>query len=132
MSLFSTSDTNDNPTWLTPWSFIHFMSGVVFYKIAKIIFPDISLLNNFLIWFLVHTLYEVKDYYKSYIDYDGSGWNNNSLINSIGDTISAILGFFIGYIIFNGADIKLFYIVFSFYILVLGILLYRWATRGSE
>ena len=45
--------------------------------------------------FIIHTLYEIKDYYMNYI-YKGPEnkfWSkDNSLYNSIGDTIIFILG----------------------------------------
>jgi hypothetical protein len=50
---------------------------------------------------LIHTIYELKDLYFSYL-YKGaktkiSEWSkNNSLFNSIGDTLFFILGIFIG------------------------------------
>ena len=116
MSLLSISDAINNPTWFTPWSFMHFMSGFVSYAIIKIIFPNTSLLDKFLIWMCIHTIYEIKDICKAYLDYDGSFWSNNSFINSLGDTICAAFGFIIGYIVLDKAANEIIILMLMFYV----------------
>lgn len=61
------------------------------------IFLGLGLSVNFVFWLCIHTMYEIKDWYCSYI----LDHRNNSLVNSIGDEICAFLGFFIGYYIFG-------------------------------
>jgi len=104
MILWSHSDTMSKPSWFTPWSFIHFFTGFILFIIIKIIFPKITLVDNFLIVMCIHTIYEIKDMCYAYIHHNGSKWTNNSFINSIGDTICAAFGFIVGYIALNNAS----------------------------
>ena len=94
-TLISNNDFKNNPTFITPWSLIHFLIGFVgiinsnYFNIDK----EVSLI--FLL--LIHTLYEFKDYYFSYV-YNGpehtfSKWSSsNSIFNILGDTAIFILG----------------------------------------
>ena len=95
ISLFNFNDTYKTQSFITPWSFMHLLSGALIYFYIKIIVPNINILNVFLIMIILHTLYEIKDlfYYFKFIK-NPSEWNNNSLLNSCGDTIFAIIGFY--------------------------------------
>ena len=85
--LFRTVENINNQSLFTYWSIVHFLCGIIFFLSFNMYY---NVKNS--IWFtlLAHTLYELKDYYFCYI-------NNkeiNTLFNSIGDTISAILGIY--------------------------------------
>lgn len=85
--VLSLSDDPDNPKILTPWSLIHIISGLVFASFAK--YMNLKKSISFISLFILHGLYELKD-----VTLDGS---HNSTINSIGDQICALIGFFIGW-----------------------------------
>jgi hypothetical protein len=95
ISLLNFSDTYQVQSFITPWSFIHMLTGILIYFYIKIIIPNISVLNAFLIMIVLHTLYEIKDlfYYLNFVK-NPSDWNDSSLLNSCGDTIFAIIGFY--------------------------------------
>ena len=79
---------------ITPWTLIHFLTGVNTFLI----------LNNYnynysqilYIGIIVHTIYEIKDCKLYFTDAKRTDWNDNSIINSIGDTISFVLGLLLG------------------------------------
>ena len=103
-------DTYKTPALLDIWCFTHFIWGIVFYiflnKILKL-----SLVESFIVWNLIHLLYEMKDYYFTYIkeytirptyeaDFFRLGYHsNNTWQNSICDLIIGILGFGFGYLL---------------------------------
>jgi len=91
---FSITDKRNSPAFVTPWSLIHFMFGVLFYLYFEYLFPNVSALNMFVVLIIVHTLYEITDllYYFN-LNLKGQYWSSNSLLNSVGDTIFTILGF---------------------------------------
>ena len=88
-------DSINNAVLFTPWSLIHFLSGytgmnyVNYFKINK----DLGVV----ILLIIHTIYEIKDWYFSYM-YKGpqnafTKWSSdNSLYNCFADTIVFILG----------------------------------------
>lgn len=100
MKLYSFSDTINNPACITGFTFIHFYTGFLFYIILKYLYPKLSFLFLFSLWFILHTLYEIKDLmaYFEFIKYK-TYWSDNSIENSIFDTIATMLGLYIGYII---------------------------------
>lgn len=72
---------------MTPWSFLHFLSGAVLCVL-------LCNVKHPLLWAIsLHTLYEVKDLAISYC-LKASDPNNNSVQNSIGDTIFFLIGYF--------------------------------------
>ena len=96
MKVFSISDNVENSSLITPWSLIHLLFGLLLYLYLTYFF-NTSTEKAFLILLIIHTIYEIKDlmYYFNIHEKDGY-WANNSLINSIGDTVFAIIGFGIG------------------------------------
>jgi hypothetical protein len=95
VSFIRNGDSQGDPTFITPWSLIHFLTGVISMLNAN--YFNIDKEFSFSILLLVHTLYELKDFYFSYV-YKGpknsvSEWaNSNSLLNMTSDTIFFILG----------------------------------------
>lgn len=102
MKVFSLKDTVENPALFSPWSFQHFIVGFAAYVIIKAVAPELSLTAIVIIGFIVHTVYELKDilcYDKELfrkIFRSGPLKNrpdlNNSIANSVGDTIMAFFG----------------------------------------
>ena len=98
LSFYSNIDTVEEPSLFTPWSLVHLLSGAIIYLYTRYFFKNISRKNAMIIMLFLHTLYEIKDlqYYffgKKGDDYD----ENNSLPNSICDTICSALGLLIAY-----------------------------------
>lgn len=85
------SDSKQNPALITPFTGIHFLSGVAANFISRKI--NIPYYKAFIIWFLIHMFYEIKDLYYSYITKTGF---DNSFINSVSDQVFGVLGFMIG------------------------------------
>ena len=84
-------DTRKKPALFTPWSMSHFFSGIVLFLLCNM-FTDIK--NSIILTLIIHTIYEIKDYYYSYIIKTTDRLTNNSVTNSIGDTICCILGIY--------------------------------------
>ena len=121
MNIFfiSNGDTINKPSCITPWSFIHLYSGFIFYLTMKLLFPKLTFINILISWIIIHTLYEIKDilyYFK--IKLASDYWGNNSIMNSLFDTIFALIGLYIGYII-NSKSILLYIISIIIYFLFL-------------
>ena len=97
----------DNPLIHDQYTFIHFIDGFFFYMLLNY-FYKYSFIKGFLIWFVLHSIYEIKDLYFSYIKpvapnkihYYGL-ISNNSWQNTISDTIYSMLGFILCYLLFN-------------------------------
>lgn len=92
--LMGETDTRERPAIITDWGLIHLLAGALIYLYTKYIYKNISITNAFIIFIIIHTIYELKDL-KYYLTNDCGYWNNNSVINSIGDTIFAMVGFFL-------------------------------------
>ena len=113
--LFHSFDNYKNHTFITPWTFIHFLFGIFVYLFNSKFFKGIDTLKSFIILLIVHTLYEINDHI-----YLVNIWtkSSNSILNSIGDTIFSILGFYFAY---KYLDVKLFkhvtiiYAIFLFF-----------------
>jgi len=85
-------DTINDPCLVTPFFIIHLLAGIWLTSLLKTFFPSIK---NVLIWVvLLHTVYEIKDFYVSYILKYNTIYTNNSWCNSIGDTIAVIIGYY--------------------------------------
>ena len=95
-NLLSIKDTSKSNAFITPWSFIHLLSGGLIYLYLKYIYVNISIVKSFIIMIILHTLYEINDLrYHFKKKKERNYWDDNSLINSLGDTICAIIGFLI-------------------------------------
>ena len=96
-----TIDSVKRPAWFTYWSYIHFLSGIALYLLFRWIFDQLCVaggaLYSILAAFLVHLAYEFKDWYYSYVKKRG----NNSLRNSVGDQLSALLGMVVAWVTFS-------------------------------
>lgn len=98
-NIIKNGDAINNATFITPWSFIHLFSGFV--GILFINYFHISEYIGIFLLIILHTFYEAKDFYFSYL-YKGpetsiSKWSSkNSLFNSLGDTVSFIIGIYLG------------------------------------
>lgn len=96
--LVSASDTIDSNSFITPWTFIHFLTGYIS-AIGIMKCFNASFKTTFIILLILHTIYEIQDL-KCYFlkktniktDCDKLEWSNNSLYNSIFDTIFFIFG----------------------------------------
>ena len=109
MNLFSNIDTYKDPKFMYIYSYGHLIFGTIAYFILHKILKY-TLYKSFIIWLVLHTIYEIKDYYHTYIkEYtvrpnrsnkiSGFFHSDNSLYNSIGDTVYTLIGFFIGVVI---------------------------------
>lgn len=90
MDFFSLHDTRNKVGIITPWSLIHFLSGLNGYILLNRL--NIDPFYNYIILLYIHSLYEIKDYVLSYYVKSHDAWGNNSLINGITDTILFLLG----------------------------------------
>ena len=114
--IFSNSDSIKNPAFITQWSIMHFSLGLVFY-IYMFYFFGIKDINNFNISNLIHGIYEFNDLLQ-YLGWKKKrlwNWGNNSLINSIGDTLVFNIGWLIGYYIKDNINCNIMYIITIFY-----------------
>ena len=101
ISLISFEDTISNQSFITPWSFIHLLSGLVMQRYFME-YSNYSRRKRYIITIVLHTIYELKDIYRSYIVKDTNcelnpdcRWFDNSILNSVGDTISCLIGQYI-------------------------------------
>lgn len=92
---FSNSDKVKTPSLITPWSFIHFINGCYMYTFGNYITDNIFI--NLLIGLIIHTIYEVVTLLTMPSN-NIPKWKNNSITNSIGDTVCFILGFILMYV----------------------------------
>ena len=84
-------------TFITPWTAIHFLSGLyITYVLKYIKKPD---LVAFLVYNLIHLIYEIKDYVLTYYYKRSRTYEDNkphilynSYTNSLGDMIFGLLG----------------------------------------
>ena len=119
-----------NNAFITPWTFLHFYSGLLF-SLFTIAYTNLKPLHSFLIYSVLHLIYECKDFTFTYLtnikftkknNFFGFLDNHNTLINSLGDQIFGMIGWYIGYLLFKNMKIKynrIFGIVFA----IIGILL---------
>lgn len=81
--VFNYSETPKNPSISTPFTFFHFVTGMLAFVVLS--WLNIKVEYGFVMWMTVHTIYEFKD-----VTYPNT---KNSLTNSLGDTAAAALGF---------------------------------------
>lgn len=103
IKVFFPKDSTENPTLFTPWSLMHFLSGAYIYMYLAL-YHKYTLMQKLYILLIVHTIYELKDLYVTYFAHVKPGdvslgglVANSSLYNSIGDTISSVVGFYAVY-----------------------------------
>ena len=87
------NDGVDNPILITPFFIVHLLSGIWLTSLFNTIFPKLKMNTVFWIVLFIHTLYEIKDLYVSYVMKYITPSTNNRWLNSIGDTIAVILGY---------------------------------------
>lgn len=85
MILFQNYDSEKEPAFVTPWTMIHILTGILFGHFTKIL----GFKPAFLWYLVLHTLYEIKDIWMEQED--------NSFLNCLGDQIFGILGFLFGF-----------------------------------
>lgn len=83
MKLYATGEGPSAPAWLTPWSIVHFASGIVAHGVG--VYSKLDVWVAFAVWMVVHLLYEAKDQTRARA--------SNSLPNSFADQAVAALGF---------------------------------------
>lgn len=106
MKLFNSYDNKKEPALFTPFSIIHILNSIllVYFLLYCFDFKSKYIITTVVIVFILHTIYEIFDYYFSYINktiVKRFSWKNNSLYNSIGDTICCIIGICIALLICN-------------------------------
>jgi len=90
------------------YSLLHFISGFYMFIFIALFFPNISFAYSFIILFISHALFEIVENSKYGIAFlskikiwPGGKEKPDSLLNSVGDQISAILGWGLAFIIFT-------------------------------
>ncbi len=83
MNIFSLRDTQKRPGFMTPWSIIHFLSGVIAGLLVRHL--NLDFFWSLVIYILMNLIYEAKDVWFT----NGT----NSWQNTIVDIIVGILGF---------------------------------------
>ncbi len=117
LKIFSLSDTKDNISFTTPWSITHFMFGFFGYVFTDYYYNHWDQQHRFVLMLFLHTIYELKDIYFSYLDGPKPS-SEDSLINSIGDTLLAIIGFYFGSIIVKKSNLTIVFLVFFLYFII--------------
>ena len=85
-------DTPSDPVFVTPYFVVHFLWSFIFYLVlSKVLQPQYS----FILLMILHGAYEVKDVVFT---------KDNSIPNSVGDTLASVLGWYAGYYI--GKDVR--------------------------
>ena len=109
MLLIILSETKKKGAFTTPWAFIHFYSGFLF-SLLTFRYTNIKVKKSFIIYSILHLIYEFKDFYLTYLtnikftknnNFYGFLDNKNTLINSIGDQIFGMIGWSTGYLLFK-------------------------------
>lgn len=88
MKFIDWNDVKGNEALITPFALIHLLLSALLFKYLQFFFNDAW---SILLTFIIHTIYELKDYYVSYI----KKRQFNSVINSLGDTLFCLIGIFI-------------------------------------
>lgn len=95
IKIFNTKDSVNDPSLITIWSLIHFWSGIQTAIILK--YYNLPDKTNLIISFIIHSIYELNDYYKSYIHkvQPKDEYHTDSIQNCIGDAIVNLFGIII-------------------------------------
>lgn len=106
MILANSYDNKKEPALFTPFSIIHILFSILltYFFVFCFGFNSKYIIITVVIVFILHTIYETIDYYNTYINVSfikRFSWKNNSLFNSIGDTICCIIGIYIALWICN-------------------------------
>jgi len=102
MHLYHHFDTVENPAFITFWSFIHLLSGILLYVFISFAEKATAAGTHLPPWFavvlafVIHLFYECKDFFYSYVS-EVKPTNSNSLLNSIGDQVCGSLGILLAY-----------------------------------
>ena len=121
--LFALRDCVNKPAVVTPWSMIHFSSGIAAHSVALLVvqkYSDVSMLTCFAAWAGLHLLYEIKDVYYAYEAEKSKRTDINSFANSMGDQFFAMIGFISALVVLkekNTITATLMMLVLSFAIL---------------
>jgi len=111
-------DTLSRPVLITYYTIIHIFSGIVGF-VALDYFFKLNYLTNFVLFFILQTLYEIKDYYFTYIERTNDIYFENTIANSISDSIACVLGWFFAYcFIGSGKSFKFLIIITFFFFLI--------------
>ena len=94
MTFSSNIDSKKNEAFITPFTICHFLTGVIANLVSQKF--KLTFTNGFILWFFIHLLYEIKDYYFSYVQNIDNYIFDNSFKNSVGNQIFAMLGFLAG------------------------------------
>jgi hypothetical protein len=96
-TLFALNEEENITAVFTPFSLIHAFSG--WYMALLFNYIGLNKLQGFTALNLVHLLYELKDYYITYHTEKGKTDTTykNTITNSVGDQVSAIIGALIFY-----------------------------------
>ena len=109
------------------WAIIHFLSGFFMFFLFE--YLKINRLYAFIIFFIIHLIYEIKDQLIS-----GFELIYNSKMNSIGDQLAATVGYLIPLFIIVYFKIKVenIHVLISLiiYIILSLILGYKWTQNG--
>jgi hypothetical protein len=110
---YDSKETVAQPAFTTPYTIVHFITGMLAYTMSYFLFPAMPLLYSFLIWVVLHGAYEIHDLQMTN--------NDNSLANSIGDTIFSIMGFFSAMYIYSSRRVTFDDVAITAFILLIAI-----------
>jgi hypothetical protein len=95
MKVLGWDDSRENPYIITPWTLIHIMTGIVSGVIFLIF--KIKFYYAVVIYFIIHGVYEIKDYIGTHYKINGEIKLDNSVANSIADQFFSVLAFSLTY-----------------------------------
>ena len=116
--LWRESEGKKEPAWFSRWSIIHVLSGVALEAGSR----HLTFNKGLALTLFIHTLYELKDMLVSYYTigrntYD-HGWRDNSVQNSIGDTLAVVCGFCLSRMYLQGVPRRVLVLIYALAVLV--------------